>query len=467
MLYRKHNEGDAQPSRTATNGSVYLIAVAFAALVCAASWPGFMSFDSIFALSQARHGITTAGYPPMVSYLWRLTELVIPGQGGMFALQNLLVFLGIAKFGRAAGASIWSIVAASVLVAIAPATLGPMLVVWKDILFGGLLALGAGFSAEFWQSGRRESMWLALIMLVLGCTIRLNGIPAVLPLLFLIAWRSLRRFDLVRRTRALASVAATSLVAILSVGLVVALSMWRLPGLERMTEFAGAQNWLIVGDLTGISVCSNRNVLPVSFYPAQYQGDVRWLRTVYSPEHIQESFSSRNGKAALLESGFIHADDLDQRWKDAVRSNPRCFLRHRANLTKYLLGMNRGAVFYVTNPAVFTNDLGIAVHESELTRKTVGWVEGNAGSLLARVWVFVLAGILAVAWGLWRGRLRPISLAIFSSGMVYLLVDTVLLPAADLRYQFWVVISMVLTILSVMAVADPRLEAPAEPAAHG
>jgi hypothetical protein len=466
LLYRKENNFAAGPRQAPATKGVYLIAIAIAALVCAVSWPGFMSFDSVFALSQARHGITTAGYPPMVSYLWRLTELAIPGQGGMFALQNLLVCLGIAKFGRAVGASAWTIVAAIVLVAIAPATLGPMLVVWKDILFGGLLALGAGFSADFWTTGRRESMWVALIMLVLACTIRLNGVPAVLPLLFLIAWRSMRRFDLAHRTRALAAMAATSVVAILSVGLVVALSMWRLPGLERMTEFKGAQDWLIVGDLVGISVCSDRNVLPLPFYPAQYQGDILWLRSIYSPQHIQESFSPHDGEAALLESGFDHAGDLGQQWRSAVGDYPGCFLRHKLHLAKFLLGTNPGSVFYATNPTVFPNDLGVAVHESELTRTAVSWIEEHAGSPLARVWVFILAAAVTMTLALARRRLRPISLAIFSSGMVYLLVDIFLLPAADLRYQFWVVTSMVLTILSVMAVDNSRHAMP-EAAVHG
>ena len=62
-----------------------------------------MSFDSMYALRQARTGIETGGWPPMVSYLWALCEQVVPGQGGMFIVRNALVFLGVAALGRALG----------------------------------------------------------------------------------------------------------------------------------------------------------------------------------------------------------------------------------------------------------------------------------------------------------------------------------------------------------------------------
>ena len=79
-----------------------------------------MSFDSMYALRQARTGIDTGGYPPMVSYLWALCEKVVPGQGGMFVLQNALVFLGVAALGRALGAGELRIFIAMLVVALAP-----------------------------------------------------------------------------------------------------------------------------------------------------------------------------------------------------------------------------------------------------------------------------------------------------------------------------------------------------------
>jgi hypothetical protein len=104
--------------------------------VCVISWPGFMSFDSMYALRQARTGIETGVWPPMVSYLWVLCEQFIPGQGGMFIVGNALVFFGIAALGRALGAGDFRILLAMLLVAWAPVTL----VVWKDVAFGGLMA---------------------------------------------------------------------------------------------------------------------------------------------------------------------------------------------------------------------------------------------------------------------------------------------------------------------------------------
>src|SRR6185436_10825574 len=104
------------------------------------------------------------GYPPMVSYLWALCEKIVPGQGGMFVLQNALVFLGIAALGRALGAGELRIFAAMLAVALLPVTLGPMLVVWKDVVFGALMALAYAFTLRYVEHRRRPSLAAAVVL---------------------------------------------------------------------------------------------------------------------------------------------------------------------------------------------------------------------------------------------------------------------------------------------------------------
>lgn len=434
--------------------ALYLLAVAAAAAVCAVSWPGFMSFDSLYALRQAREGIVESAYPPIVSYVWWLAERVLPGQGGMFALQNLLVFLGVAKFGLAARAPAWLVAATLLLTALAPATLGPMLVVWKDVAFGGLLALGAGFIVEFRHSRHWSDAAIGLGLVALGSAYRLNGLPAALTLLILLAWPAAGS----ERSgwRWAATAAGTALSALAIVLLATALSTWRLPDFKRLSPISGHHGWTMVGDLVGISLCSGESFLPDAFYPQM--PDLDLLRVVYHPEHIQRSFGPLHGAQRLQSRGFAAVPRLQQRWLEAVHARPGCFLRHRANVAVYLLGLNPGKVFYVTDPGVPANELGVSVEATALTNTGVRWVQTQADSAWARTWVFILVASAGLVHA-WFRRWRPwLALVPYFSGLAYLGVGMLVLPAADLRYQFWVVLAMLLTVLAGFGSRVARFE---------
>jgi hypothetical protein len=427
----------------------YAAAVVLALLVCQASWPGFMSFDSVLALSQARSGITESGYPPVVSYVWWLAEKVVPGQGGMFLLQNLLVFLGIAKVGLAAGAPRGLNLAAMALVAVAPATLGPMLVVWKDVAFGGLMALGAGFAIAYWHRPRWPALLAALALLALASAYRLNALPGVLPVLLLLGWRlGCSCFPGWPTLRiAVLAMASSIAAAVALMAFVFALSTWRLPDFQRLTPPSGHHPWVLASDLLGISVCSRTPWLPAPFWPDAQQREIATLDAVYFPAHIQRSFDPGDGRVALQSAGFDHVPELQSHWLAALRQAPGCFLWHRWQITRHLIGANAGPVFYVTDPGVFPNDLGVGVRRSGFTHFVLEWTRSPLGDALTRVWLFLLLGLLAMAWALWQGRTKALPIALMSSACLYLGVGALLLPAADLRYQFWVVVACVLAVL--------------------
>ena len=424
---------------------LYGLALLLALAVSAVSWPGFLTFDGVQALEQARNGITNPGYPPMVSYVWALTDKVVPGQGGMLLLQNLLVFLGVAKFGLAAGAPRWLLAATLLLIAAAPATLGPMLVVWKDVAFGGLLALGAGFAVGYWHRGRRRDLLLALLILLIGAAYRLNSIPALTPLFLLLAWRLLPAIsNLVKRSVAVVGLAV--LLSILAFAWVLALSTWRLPDFQRMQTPNGYHGWVAASNLLGISVCSGDPVLPSAFYPQGSGPEI--LPGIYHPEHVQMSFYGPQDRPNLRDAAFLEIDEdaLRAIWLDALANHPLCYLQHRLNIATYLLGLNPGPVYYVTDPNVFPNDMGLTVEYTLLTTVGTQWLSIFVDTPLARTWVFIVIALAALLWR-WR-RPDPVAVTTFGSGLAYLGVSILLLPAADLRYQFWVILAMLMTVLA-------------------
>lgn len=422
--------------------------------VCLISWPGFMSYDSMYALRQARTGIETGGYPPMVSYVWAVCERVVPGQGGMFIFQNALVFLSVLALGRAIGAGELQIALSLVLLTLAPLTLGPMLVVWKDVSFAGFMALGYAFTLRYCERRRGTALALALAFVILASSFRLNGIAAAIPALAVIAWTicgvrtpwsepgSDRDGNGSAWPGRLTALTVLTGLTVLVFGFVVLASSWRLPDFKRI-EIATGSGWTQVGDLIGISVCTGRNLLPPSLYDGAMTG--ARLERIYRPEHGQLSVGP---PPLLLESGIVgNARQVEAAAMQARLDYPSCYLRHRARVFRYTMGANPGKVFYLTDPGVFPGEAGTEVIPNGLTVRAMDYIQDYGASWLARSVFFVilvLAAMLVASLGSSRSRLVK-SLLPIAGALTYLAGSFFLLPAADARYNFWVNLALIST----------------------
>src|SRR5580704_13911273 len=59
------------------------------------AFPGYMSYDSVHQLAQARDGALGDWHPPAMAALWRLVEIVIAGPLGMVLLQIGCFVIGV------------------------------------------------------------------------------------------------------------------------------------------------------------------------------------------------------------------------------------------------------------------------------------------------------------------------------------------------------------------------------------
>ena len=59
-------------------------------------YPGYMSPDSVVMLGMARTGVVTNVYSPLMSYVWRVCDWIIPGPGGMLILQSGVYWISLA-----------------------------------------------------------------------------------------------------------------------------------------------------------------------------------------------------------------------------------------------------------------------------------------------------------------------------------------------------------------------------------
>ena len=429
------------------------------ALVCAVSWPGFMSFDSMYALKQAREGIETGGYPPMVSYVWFVCDQIIRGQGGMFILQNTLVFFGIVQLGKSLAIGPLRIASAIVIVMLSPMTLGPMLVVWKDVAFAGWLLFAYAFTFDFLRHGKRMQLCLALFFITMASCFRLNGITAAMPALALIAcrlsgittpWQKMG--DAINapsgtswRNSALAAW-YFSLMTVVVFGSVVLSSTWRLPDLKKI-HIATGSGWTQMSDLIGISVCAKRNLIPKAFYTGSMP--MQRIEALYFPEHSQRSF----GASPLLdESGFTGNQALiDATVTNARKKYWRCYLQHRVEVMKFAVGANSGDVFYLTDPNVFPGVPGTEVIPTALTDLVTLYLRKFASAPWSRCAVFGAA--TSLFWVIaFFGHRRPLAILMLlplAGSVTYLAASFFILPAADARYNFAVSIVFIFSLCTL------------------
>ncbi len=143
------------------------------------AFPGYMSFDSIYQLNEARRGVLSDGHPPAMAELWRWVEYLIAGPLGMLVIQSLAFLIGVylvlAPRMRARTAAV-----VAVLVLWFPPIASLMAVIWKDAQMSGFLMLGLGLVIS--ESRRVRIGGLAAFLM--ATLMRHNALVMTGPLIF-------------------------------------------------------------------------------------------------------------------------------------------------------------------------------------------------------------------------------------------------------------------------------------------
>ena len=95
------------------------------------AYPGYMSFDSVFQLGEARADHFSDAHPPAMAELWRLVDHVIAGPLGMLLIQSTCflaaVFLLFRRRIKPQPAAL-----AAIGLQLLPPVASEMAVIWKD-----------------------------------------------------------------------------------------------------------------------------------------------------------------------------------------------------------------------------------------------------------------------------------------------------------------------------------------------
>lgn len=423
-----------------------LISLGLTLLISAASYPGYMSFDSIEELRQARGTVEGSQYPPFGSYVWRIFDWIWPGPALMHFVQNGLLLASFSYLVSRTRLPLLLQIACLCVFAFAPPLFGTMLVVWKDVAVAACYMLAIALFLGVRGSGdRRVQAYLVLGLFATWCGMayRFNAASGALPLIVLGVHRL--RGQLIGRRPALATIAAGVALMFVLFAAVWAVNSYRFPSFERLEKNTNSDS-IMRFDLIGISRFSGKSIVPGNNgqpVPASY------VNNIYDPRHL--NITAANDVKNLINRNIPEIGSL---WIRSIIQNPIAYLKHRTAVFREYIGLHQHDVFYITHPSIDQNTLGVTFHPTQFKSHFVEKMWEVRGSIICRPYFYyVLAAVLVFVASIFGDRRYLFGAAFaLTSGYLYLAPMFFITPAADLRYNFWSVAASILA--SIYAIAS-------------
>jgi len=383
------------------------------------AYPGYLSFDSIVQLREARSGVFTDWHPPAMAFLWRLVEHVIRGPFGMLTLQTTTFLVGgyllLARYLKPLVAAIFAVVLFWL-----PPVSSTMAVIWKDSQMTGYLLLGLGLLL----SERARTRYIGLALLLVATTMRHNGFTFTLPLIVILwrwPWQGAKRY-----AASLGLWLATTLVAFGINGALTEVKMHPWHGSIALHDIAGTLRYAnanddeIRADLVGVPMTATDHLyerLRATYVPAAGVFPL----VAFIPQPIDDT------QRAAVQAA----------WKRVVSAYPGSYLKHRYKVFKHVLG--------VTDPHgpiwVGTDTAGADLYEdrpSETQASMRDWMlQVVANSWSVRPFLYMIV-IIALLYNVVKSRDRFL-IALASSAIISEAVLFFVSPTPDFRYSLWLV----------------------------
>jgi hypothetical protein len=415
--------------------------------VVAVFYPGFMSYDTLFALRSAKNGVTDPTWPPMASYVWRVVGLVSYEPSAMHFSQVFLLLLAIFYIlvtltKKLFYATVFLLVYLSI-----PVVLGTVAAIWKDVLMAAFLLAGFAIiiSLRFITNRRRfvALSLLSVFVIFLGVCSRHNAITGAIPLLFYLAWTvCLRGFQRPLHLW-LMTVLLGSVLTIAVFSAKTCLDNYSLPDFVKMTNnnsgfFPSSQ----VVDIAAASVCVGSNL----FTDMAHDLSLADLQSGYNPRHINLASGKFNTFYISLRDNYFVDNRINKIWMNVAVHHPICIFNSKFQLAKYLIGANEGEQFLITAPSVDSNEFGYTLPISSLRDSIVIYIIHASQLPILRPWFFYLIAITFFVYKALSKSLTADSLILFLSAILYFSGLVLLGNAADARLTFYTTTALLMFI---------------------
>jgi len=415
------------------------------------AYPGYMSFDSLAQLDQARSGALLDDHPPAMAVIWEYSEAIIKGPLGMLLLQTACLVGGLYLVFATRTTQRRAAILAS-LVLWFPPVANTMSVIWKDSQMAGYLVLGTGLLL----SPRLRVRLGGLALIGLGTAMRHNALAMTFPLVTLLFYG--------REAHPWWKRYAIALVAWLAITLAASTTTSML---AQHHTFMWHRSLALL-DMTG--TLRYAEPIPDASLDATLAGTPLLIHDHYQEHaraHLDPNASPTddlwNATGALFDRsaqpGVAQRSATSRAWRTIISAHPMAYLKYRLVVFAQLVqldGTQLGSPIYcwftdVQSPyesGVRVGHLVAPSHLQSTLQQAMIWTGST--------WVFHVGFYLILAVLLlplcWRDRE---SFAIVGSGLTGQLGLLVISPTVDVRYSFWLIFA---TSLGALLVALRRVK---------
>jgi hypothetical protein len=431
-----------------------LLAILGFGLELRAFWPGLMSTDSFEQYVQAALHRYNDHHPPIMAWVWSLTDRVITGPAGMLILHLSLLWLGLWSVAEGARRRGFRYTWLILLIGVTPWISNIAGVIWKDIGMACALLAAAGLLYDVEDDGERLRFLViatAFILIGYATMVRANGFFAALPL----------AAYAVATARPRAAFTRAAAIGVVFVALVLGGQQL----LERKVLDASPRHLsqlVMLYDLAGIACRGGEIDIPTPFRKPGY--DAGALCRAYDPDQVDSLFFVPKGPLQMSLDGDA-VQKLRGEWLAAATQHPKLYLAHRLHSFAGLLGLHPVSEGdrYLRQPFMVPNSWGFAFTRNKLSSALDASVDALADSGLfsGALWIGVAAVLLVViASRRLQARFEAVLLV---SGLMNALSYLFLSLAPNYRFLYWTVLSAsVALVLMLLRAVTPELHRTAD-----
>ena len=409
------------------------------------AFPGYMSYDSVAQLFEARLGWFHDAHPPAMSYLWENVDGLVTGPVGMLLIQLTCFVAGTYLILRERIAPRKAALIA-VLVMWFPPVANTMGVIWKDSQMAAYLLLGVGLLL----SPRLRIRLLGLGFLGLGTAMRYNALAMTFGIIVvLFVWDPAFRWWKRYAIAIVAWVAITLAVRVVSSALTdyprfiwhQSLALLDIVGTIRYADdMPDAQLQRDLADTPLIATTNLQARARMTYHPESSPTEQLWDAT--------DKFFERPDTAAERAA-------VSRAWRTIVFGHPAAYVKYRAVVFSQLTqfdGTPTGSPIYFWFGDI--QDLDRSARDidhdagpsgiQKLLHPVMYWL---GDTWLFRVSLYVVLALLLLPWC----RRDRLVFALLVSGLMGELFLFIIAPTVDVRYSFWLVLVAILSSVLVVA----------------
>lgn len=359
-------------------------------------YPGFMSYDSIQMLEEARSSVNGGIFPTVPVYILRLFDIGGHGPTVMLLVQNFILLLCFAQISRGLDANL-VVTAVSMFVFLSvPTIIGCMLVLWKDVTLMALMMASlaliflVSLECDLSSKMRWAIKWLSLIILIIATLVKFNAVTSTIVLA--IYWVSIFLKNQSIRIKFI-NLALIFACMVFSNKIV---NGYSFPYFNRL-----APNNLVYGimvnDLVGISKWSGISLVPFDV-PGQNltpKSSILDIERIYTSlgSAVMHDNNVRSGSAVKLYPPKYAKVDIVKAWSAAVIQHPSSYIRYRWDLFSEIIGATGRPTYEPTHfNKIDENRFGIKFQERATTTLALNYIEFASGVFFGKPWfIFLLS----------------------------------------------------------------------------